>query len=143
MAVFEKTADHLNCRTLSHQKAKLGDINGNPSCLDVTNQPLICIPDMHHHSRLDTQDDLGTASMIRGDSELTSVHPKELSARAPPVPPLHPPLFNPARAPARTLQTGRRSARNLCLSTETRAVIFPAHHTSCSLLTATAALYHP
>lgn len=39
MAVFEKTADHLNCRMLCHKKAKLGDVNGNPSCLDVTNQP--------------------------------------------------------------------------------------------------------
>lgn len=35
-------------------------------------------------------DDLGTASMIRGDSELTSVHPKELCAKAPQVPPFQP-----------------------------------------------------
>lgn len=76
--------------------------------------------------------------MIRGDSEVTAVHSKELSAKAPPDPPFPP--FNPARALQDPANPGRRAAHNLCLSMATRSVIFPAYRTSCSLLTATAAL---
>lgn len=72
--------------------------------------------------------------MIRGDSELTSAHQKELCAKAPPVP-----LFNPARPLQDPANPGRPAACNLCLSMATHSVIFPAYHTSCSLLTATPA----
>lgn len=57
--------------------------------------------------------------------------------------PLRSPLFNPARALQDPANPGRRAARNLCLPMATRSVIFPAYHTSCSLLTVTAVLYHP
>lgn len=79
----------IAAHTLHHKKQNLVT-NNNYSHIDVTNHLWICILDIYHHSWLDILDDLGTASMIIGDSELTSVHPKELRAKAPPVLPFQP-----------------------------------------------------